>query len=110
MASDAFSAGLPKKSQLLRRRTFHAGSELGEEGPWCIMARKMACCACCRASLSRDGRWTKVVPRKSLISVHGIVLNHWKSMIASSWRSASSLSNSRSSSSGASVELSSICS
>ena len=31
------------------------GSDVDEAGPWCRMARKMACCACCRASLRRAG-------------------------------------------------------
>ena len=33
LASDAFSAGRPKRSQLLRRRTFRAGSDVEEQGP-----------------------------------------------------------------------------
>ena len=55
LASDAFSASRPRRSQLLRRRTFHAGSDVGEEGPWCRMVRQKACCACCRANMSRAG-------------------------------------------------------
>ena len=31
-APDAFSAGRPRGSQLLRRRIFHTGSDVGEEG------------------------------------------------------------------------------
>ena len=49
-----------------------------------MMALKIACCACCMANLNRVGGWTYFVPRKSLMSVHEIVLNQWKSMIASS--------------------------
>ena len=93
-------------------RTFHAGSDVGEDGPWCKMARNMACCAHCRVNLRRAGGWTNVAPRRSLISVHWdrdellgvhgfvIVMNYWESTISSSWCSASSLSNSRSSPSG----------
>ena len=64
-----------------------------DEGPLYIMARSMVCRACCKANLSLVEGWTYVVPRRSLIPSHEIVLNHWKSMIASSWRRASSLSN-----------------
>ena len=84
LASEAFSAGRPKRSQLLRSSTFQASSEVGDEGSLCIMARMMACCACCRANLSLVSGWTYVVPRRYLVSVHEIVLNYWKSMIASS--------------------------
>ena len=97
LASEAFSAGLPKRSQPLRRSTLQAGSDVEDEDPWCVMARKMACCACCRANL---------VAERTRMSAHGNELNHWESMISSSWRNAS-LSNSRSSSSGACVELAS---
>ena len=60
LASDAFSAGLPKKNQLLRRRTFHAGTDVGEQGPWCMMTRTIACCACSKANLSLAGGCTNV--------------------------------------------------
>ena len=53
LASDEFSAGLPKRSQVLRRRTFRACSELGEDGPCCSMARRMVCCASCKANRTR---------------------------------------------------------
>ena len=49
-----------------------------------MMALRIACCACCMTNLNRVGGWTYVVPRKSLMSDHGIELNQWKSMIASS--------------------------
>ena len=78
LASEAFSAGRPKRSQLLRSSTFQAGSDVGDEGPLCMMARRMACCACCRANLNLVGGWTYVVPRRSLISVHEIVLNDYR--------------------------------
>ena len=42
LASDAFSASRPRRSQLLRRRTFHAGSDVGKKARgagWCVKRR-----------------------------------------------------------------------
>ena len=45
--------GRPRRSPLLSTRTFQAGSEAGEEGPWCMVARKMVCWGCWRANVKR---------------------------------------------------------
>ena len=55
LLSEALTAGRPRRSQLLSTRAFHAGSDASNEGPCYVMARRLACCACCSENLNLGG-------------------------------------------------------
>ena len=89
LLSEVLTAGRPRRSQLLNTRAFQADSEAREVGLLWMMARRMACWACCNGNLNLVGGWTYVVPRKSMMLSHVTCSNHYNSMISSSMRRAS---------------------